>query len=106
MIDTKNIRMTVQAFAESMELELLRNDHKGGWGCDNFSALLARLREEVEEAQEALVDLTARIHVAGEVPDFGNALSELADVGNFAMMLHDRVTKQRAEYEAGKLGKS
>lgn len=73
-------RPSVVAFAEAMEGKLVANEHKGGWWNDTPIALIARLREEVDELERSLTG-----HTANEV------LKEAADVGNFAMMIADLV---------------
>lgn len=75
------LRPEVRAFAEVMEAQLRRNDHKPGWKHDEPDALLKRLREETEELQEVCDEQTS---------DSGpEILREAADVANFAMMIAD-----------------
>ena len=71
-------RATVDRFADYMERELQRHDDRGteGWrNCDPMW-LLQRLREEVDELEQAI---RQKKHV----------VCEAADVGNFAMMIAD-----------------
>ncbi len=84
------VNQSIQAFAESMQRKLDRNKHKecrimnsGGTGrawrhCEIFW-LLHRLRQETEELEAAM-----------DTADREAIMDEAADVGNFAMMIHDR----------------
>ena len=83
----------IEVFAEHMQLKLDANkdkecetmnpDSKGRrWeNCDLYW-LLYRLRQETLELEEALYD-----HERESI------LDEAADVGNFAMMIHDNVSR-------------
>jgi len=63
-----------------MEAQLRANDHKGGWAYMTFSYLLRRLREEVDELEQA---------VKYAAPNYEIVVKEAADVGNFAMFIAD-----------------
>lgn len=84
-------RPEVRAFADLMEQTLRKNDHKGTWKGEARLWLLSRLREEVQELEEAISyaqsydtsDRGARINPWGAVG------REAADVANFAMMIAD-----------------
>lgn len=76
------IRESVVAFAVAMEVQLRRNDHKGGWGEDKPEWLFGRLLEEVAEANKALICEEA------------NLAPELADIGNFCMMVMEQSASQ------------
>ena len=49
-----DVRPEVQKFAAIMEVQLKTNDHKGGWHGEESEWLIARLREETDELEEAL----------------------------------------------------
>jgi hypothetical protein len=49
MAKTLKLRPEVAAFAQLMERELRKNDHKGGWKDDTTHELLERLFEETAE---------------------------------------------------------
>ncbi len=61
-------------FACDMELELRRNDHKGGWDCMTPAQLIHRARQELREVEKA-------------VESNGDVVSECADVANFMAFL-------------------
>ena len=78
---TINVREEVAKFAQVMEHKLRCNDHKPHWkelGVDSAQWFLDRLREEVEELDEAL-----------SRGDRDDIMKEAADVGNYAMMIMD-----------------
>jgi len=82
MSDVFQLRFTVEWFAIQMESKLRMHDRKkDGWDGDKTpnSYLLARLKQELSELQDALTD--------GEP---GDIIEEAADVANFAMMIADR----------------
>ena len=89
------VNQSIQAFAESMQRKLDRNRHKecpvmnsAGTGrtwrhCEMFW-LLYRLRQETKELEEVM-----------NTADREAIMNEAADVGNFAMMIHDRADISR-----------
>lgn len=73
------LRQEVKWFAEQMEAQLRRHDDRDGWkGCE-IGWLLKRLHEEIGEFEEALWNKEKLIVT----------IKELADVGNFCMMIAD-----------------
>ncbi len=72
----------VSDFAMSMRGALRRNSHKGHWGKCDAGWVFGRLIDEVVELGTALEDPSG-------LGDCGDPANESADVGNFAMMLHD-----------------
>jgi hypothetical protein len=81
-------RRIVDGFSTAMEakLDLPRNRAKGGpdqWRADSFESLIERLRQEVDELEEAL-DWQ-------KVGDRDSAIEEACDVANFAMMIWDKL---------------
>jgi hypothetical protein len=74
-----SLRPPLRRFAIEMECWLRANDHKGGWRDCDPAWLLARLREEAKELEQAM----AR-GVGSEIR------REAADVANFAMMIADQ----------------
>ena len=70
--------LVVLRFAEVMELKLLENSHKQGWGQLSPKWLLNRLRQETRELEGALKTGTPEL-----------IAREAADVANFAMMIAD-----------------
>jgi NTP pyrophosphatase (non-canonical NTP hydrolase) len=78
------VRPEVALFGEAMESKLAEHDDdrgERGWEEDSIRSLLARLREEADELEVAL-----------DYCDPSRVAHEAADVGNFAMMIHDIVT--------------
>ncbi len=68
----------VGGFAAEMVAKLAENSHKAHWGTEANTRLLRRLREEVDELRDALIDGHPR-----------EIIRECADVANFAMMIAD-----------------
>jgi phosphoribosyl-ATP pyrophosphohydrolase len=71
----------IRKFADTMVQKLEANDHKKHWSKCSLDYLLSRLIEESIELETAIG--------FGTVEDIAK---EAADVGNFAMMIHDNVT--------------
>jgi NTP pyrophosphatase (non-canonical NTP hydrolase) len=84
-------RKVVKDFAEAMEEQLRKNDHKTGWDDCSPLWLASRLVAESAELIEAIED--------GNLLDSGRqmykkaALREAADVANYAMMVWDQIQK-------------
>lgn len=72
-------RTTVRQFAFAMEGRLRENDHKGGWQESDWRYLMARLREEIAELEDAHYHAYPKAEISREA----------ADVANFAMMIAD-----------------
>jgi len=83
---TVDLRKSVRLFAEAMELKLRTHDEERGeigWLTDytcNVGYLKARLDDEIKELNGAYIDC----HPKG-------VYEEVIDIGNFAMMIFDRV---------------
>lgn len=77
------LRKEVVKFAEFMEEVLQRYDSKGGWEYCSVEWLFLRL---VEEVGELASQLSANVQTKAGIT------KECADVANFAMMIHDKVT--------------
>lgn len=77
------IRESVLFFAGEMEKKLRENDHKGGWDHLELEYLKKRLWEEVNE-----------LFVSINEGDYENIIKEVADVGNFSMMIADIVSQK------------
>jgi len=74
-------RPEVRAFADLMEAQLRKNDHKPGWKHDRPHLLLKRLYDEAAELGHAMpYDDDYEAEIVG---------LEAADVANFAMMIAD-----------------
>ena len=80
MCYVKHLRPEVEAFAVAMEKKLRLNDHKGGWHNLGIDDLVRRLMEEVNELIFAI-----KFQGPNEIT------SECCDIGNFAMMIQERV---------------
>jgi len=80
--------MTLIEFAAMMERKLAENSHKGeSWKHDAAKPLLARLRQETLELQQAIENGADAHTIAGEA----------ADVANFAYFLADNFGGQGDE---------
>ena len=86
------VREEVRDFAIEMEERLRANDYKGGWKNELPQFLIARVREELEELDEAVDRIRANC-LEDELAD--NVWHEAADVANFAMMVADAATGVR-----------
>lgn len=71
-------RPVVLTFAQVMETKLRKSDSKGGWKDCNAVYLVKRLKQELQELEEALA-----------VGSSQEIAREAADVANFAMMIAD-----------------
>lgn len=78
----------VMWFAQQMQEKLSRNRHKKGWKDCSQRWLLARAREELDEVLLA---------IAEHPDDPKKVIGEIADAGNFLMMLGDSVRKNGVE---------
>lgn len=76
------IRKDVLDFAWQMELNLRRNDHKGGYMDDGFTIHDAYLRS-IDESRELLQEIFNE--------DVPNIIHKSADTANFLMMIHARL---------------
>lgn len=72
------VRMEVRRLSLLMELKLRKNDFKGGWANSTPEDLLAALKVEVRELEEAIS--------AGDPLEIA---LECADISNYAMMIAD-----------------
>lgn len=83
------IREEVLRFALRMEMALADNESKGGWEACDFTYLIGRLSNEIEELNEAL---QYPIFKEEDVPAKQRAIQlESADVANFLMMILDNM---------------
>ncbi len=87
------LRHSVYRFALHMESKLREHDDKGarGWLKSDIDWLFVRLRDEVNELGEALVD-----------NDSAETIRESADVANYAMMIADKLMAEDAPLLAAK----
>jgi len=81
-------REEVRDFAMVMENVLRENDHKGGWDKDSFLWLCTKLGEEVGEVSTILAKSPLE-------PPRVETMKEAADIGNIAMMIFDKASKQQ-----------
>lgn len=84
------MRSQVVDYAWEMERKLARHDHKRGWRDFPIKALLRKLKVEVDELEIAL-----------EYETTEGAMGEAVDVGNFAMMVWDRLRSEEKEIGDG-----
>lgn len=99
-IGKPEVRPAVKWFAEQMEAKLKANDHKGGWKDCDIKWLYGRLKEETKEFEQLFNERmwSKQGRSASEnvsLYDTSNEalIKELADIGNFAMMLSDQFGK-------------
>jgi hypothetical protein len=85
------IRPSVKKFAETMESKLRKNEGKGGWQDESYAYLIQRLREEVDELETELISQPGSLHFSRSVWE-KRVIEEAADVGNFALMIADKVS--------------
>jgi NTP pyrophosphatase (non-canonical NTP hydrolase) len=81
----KNVRKSVDTFANMMEFKLQLNDWKKPWSTSNPWNLLSLLEEEIEELKDSMRENITNGHI--------NVCYECADVANFAMMISDLYSK-------------
>ena len=82
VLDFRGMRPQVAWFANEMERQLEENGCKLGWERCTDKWLLKRLRQEVEELEQA-------------VKKGKNVVEEAADVANFAMMIADNFQERK-----------
>lgn len=80
IIGVHEIRAEVVEFAIAMEAKLRKHDHKTTWKGKPIEALKRLLLLEIEEFK-----------VAHEFFDADEATAELVDIGNYALILRDRI---------------
>lgn len=86
------MRPEMVQLVKTMEYKLQKNDHKREWGTyepQDIPWLMEKLREEVEELQDALDR-----YALGEL-SFEEVLFECGDVSNFNLMIHSVVLRHR-----------
>jgi len=81
-----DVREELTWFAGELEEVLRQNDYKGGWSECRLSYLVRRLKEEVVELEDALVDRE----------DVSAITHECCDVALFAMMIADKLRPERS----------
>lgn len=79
--DVVSKRAALVAFVDAMEIKLRRNEHKKNWREQSLTALFRLMLLEVEEAKVAMEFFTVV-----------EARRELVDIGNYAMILWDRLS--------------
>jgi hypothetical protein len=88
-------RRAVLWFAGEMESKLRANDHKSDWLGIPLNELLTLLRAEVVELEQAVAAMQAKPRkdrtLMATFALMDDVVKEAADVGNFAMMIADRV---------------
>lgn len=85
------MRESLERFVQAMDRELAANDHKPGWQRDKTLDLLERLREEVDELEDAIV--TGLMADEQSCSNDLDVEKEAADVANFAMMIADNARR-------------
>ena len=84
----KDIRETIQVFAEAMEKKLQRDDHlKSAWETDSMFILVDQLTEERDE----LIDAFSTYQATANDPDGKALMLECCDVALQAMMIFSQV---------------
>lgn len=90
-------RKEVKRFAARMEEVLQENDHKSHWSKCSYAYLLQRLKQEVDELDEAIAGhvigqvMPRDLSGASSVEQYGEVEKEAVDVANFAMMIADNL---------------
>ncbi len=87
------IRNEIMQFAEEMEIKLRENDHKGGWEHCNYSSLIEKLEQEIQEIKE----LFTCKECSADTPypsSYLELIREAADVANYAMMIADNAKRE------------
>jgi NTP pyrophosphatase (non-canonical NTP hydrolase) len=95
------LRKEIKSFSENMERKLKENDYKEHWSKSNYSYLIQRLHEEVDELDEALSSfvigqaMPRDLSGSYSIEQYGEVVEECADVANFAMMIADNLKNKR-----------
>ncbi len=98
-------RKEVNRFAIRMEEVLQENDHKNHWSKCSYAYLLQRLKEEVDELDEAIAShvlgqvMPRDLDGASSVEKYAEVEKEAIDVANFAMMISDNLRNLKENQE-------
>lgn len=97
------VNPALEWFAKVMDEKLQENGWKPGWRNERLGWLFKRLHGELAEAHEACGDVTAHMAAGSPREDTEHAIEEaireLADVANFAMMIADNLRHHGVERE-------
>lgn len=85
------LRPEIQWFAEQMERKLQENDHKPGWKEDSIESLLWTLEGKYSKLYLASLFTFEGLKREGT---YEKLVSELIDVGNYAMMIADNANRK------------
>ena len=91
MILPERIRGQVMEFAGDMEYKLSCNDHKHHWSNYAPAFFLRKIKQEVKELENALINRE----------DVNDIIHECADVANFCMMLADNLRGKKKDERKG-----
>jgi NTP pyrophosphatase (non-canonical NTP hydrolase) len=85
------LRPEVEKFAQWMEAQLRKNDHKPGWKHELAADLFPRIREETDELAAALARGPGSGNPFGPYDEDARRriAEEAADIANFCMMIVD-----------------
>lgn len=79
------MRESVKMFAELMEKKLKENDHKGGWGHEQYGYFCTKLHETI---------LKLTVQRFEHDPDWIKVIEDSIDLANYAMMASEYASKQ------------
>ncbi len=86
----------VNNYSVAMAYKLRLNAKKGHWAGLDFDHLIKRLHQEVEELEDALLELSVadiRPNEINKADAITAAKLEAADCGNFLMMIHNNLER-------------
>lgn len=81
------VRQEVNVFAEQMEKRLQSHDDRPGWKNEHVDYLYALLLSKVDKLGDT------------SISDKEKNLKLTADIANFAMMIHDNMSREENEHE-------
>lgn len=87
------LREPLAWFSQRMEEKLRANDHKGHWSECDMIYLRSRIKEELEELENALGGEGLHRYTSEEATQI---VKEAADVANFCLMIADNVRSKIA----------
>lgn len=108
-----NVDDSVKSYAHMMQYKLELNKHKAcpemnpdgkgirGWDDCDLLWLHSRLLKEAAELHEQLkkFETNCPVHPLDVEKLIDNIRAECADVGNFAMMIYDNISKMKAAFQ-------